>query len=240
MLPVAISREVSAVLVVVPSTPQGQLGAVLSALIVVFSLVGLTLHGDFYAGICRRDYWAYYTNQSNLLVFVYFALIAPLLYADTRLSAFIPHAEFAVMLCIMLTHLVFHHFLAPFITQETIYTPHTPDARIASADSLVQHYVVPLLTLAYWLLCSPGKNQLTLIDAFLWLLFPLSYAGFVFLRARLRGTIHRTKSAYPYPFLDVVFFGRRRVFLLTGTLFALSAGASLALLLLIRLLTFLL
>ncbi len=221
-------------LVVVPPTAQGQLGAVLSALIVVFSLIGLTMHGDFYAGICRRDYWAYYTNQSNLLVLVYFALIAPFLYADARLHTLIPHAEFAVMLSIMLTHLVFHHFLAPFVMEETIYTPHAPDARIARADSFVQHYAVPLMTLAYWLLCSPGKSRLTLSDAFLWLLFPLLYVGFIFLRARLRGTIHGTKSAYPYPFLDVRFFGGRRVLLLTGILLALSAGASLTLVMAIR------
>jgi len=227
-------------LVFIPPTPQGQLGAVLSALIVVLSLAGLTMHGDFYAGIRRRDYWVYYTNQSNLLVLIYFALIAPVLYADPRLRGLIPRAEFAVMLCIMLTHLVFHHFLAPFVTEETIYTPHAPNARIARADSIVQHYAVPLLTLFYWLLCSPGKSQLALPDAFLWLLFPLAYLVFVFLRARLRGTIHRTRSAYPYPFLDIRFFSVRRVLFMTGTLFALSMGASLTLVAVIRMASYLL
>ncbi|MBR5288562.1 MAG: Pr6Pr family membrane protein [Clostridia bacterium] len=227
-------------LVLHPPTPQGKLGAVLSALIVVFSLVGLTMHGDFYAGVRRRDYWAYYTNQSNLLVFAYFALLSPFLYANPRLSAMIPRTEFAVMLSIMLTHLVYHHFLAPFVGEETIYSPHAPDARIARADSIVQHYAVPLLTFAYWLFCSPSKARLTFLDAFLWLLFPLGYTGYVLLRAKLRGVIHRTKSAYPYPFLDVRFFGVRRVLRLAGLLLALCLGASLSVILLIKAVCFVL
>ncbi len=201
------------------------LGTVLSALIVVFSLIGLTLHGDFYAGVCRRDYWAYYTNQSNLLVFAYFALGAPLLYASQALHALIPHAEYALMLCIMLTHLVFHHFLAPFIMEETIYTPHAPNERIARADSAVQHYIVPLMTLAYWLFCSPGKWTLDAGDALYWLAFPGAYVAFVLVRARVRGCIHQTRSAYPYPFLDVAFFGSGRVVQLCGVLLLLSAAA---------------
>ncbi len=217
---------------------KAPLGAVLSSLIVVASLAGLTMHGDFYAGVCRRDYWVYYTNQSNLLVLVYFALIAPLLYTAPSLHALIPHAEFAVMLCIMLTHLVFHRFLAPFVMEETIYSPHAPDARIARADSFVQHYAVPLLTLAYWLLCSRGKERLGLADVFLWLSFPFAYVAFVFLRARLRGQIFRTRSAYPYPFLDVDFFGKKRISQLIGILFFLCLGASLSLVSAIRLFFF--
>ena len=201
---------------------KAPLGAILSALIVVASLAGLTMHSDFYAGIRRRDYWAYYTNQSNLLVFVYFALVAPFLYPAAHLQALIPHAEFAVMLCIMLTHLIFHHFLAPFVLEETIYTPHAPDQRIANADSIVQHYAVPLMTFAYWLLCSPGKNQLGLADAVLWLVFPSSYLLYVSIRARLRGRICRTQSAYPYPFLDISAVGFRRAALCCSRVFLFS------------------
>ena len=43
-------------LVVIPSAPYGRLGALLSALIVVASLIGLTMHKDFYAGVRRRDF----------------------------------------------------------------------------------------------------------------------------------------------------------------------------------------
>jgi len=215
-------------LVNVPQTPQGALGAVLSALIVVFSLAGLTMHSDFYAGVCRRDYWVYYTNQSNLLVFVYFALLAPLLYATGALRWLIPHAEYALMLCIMLTHFVFHLFLAPFMLEETLYTPPAPNMRLTNADSAVQHYIVPLMTFAYWLLCSPGKRMLDAGDAVYWLVFPAAYVVFVLIRARVRGRIHHTRSAYPYPFLDVGFFGAKRVTKLCSLLLLSSAAAGFA------------
>jgi len=218
-----------------PAIPSvSPLSAVLSALIIVLSLIGLTMHGDFYAGVPRRDYFAYYTNQSNLLVFLYFALIAPVLHAHRALQALIPHAEYALMLSIMLTHLVYHHFLAPFITEETIYTPHTPNPAIAKADSAVQHYAVPLLTFIYWLLCSPQKEQLDAGDAVYWLAFPAAYTAFVLLRARVRGYIHHTRSAYPYPFLDIAFFGMKRVASLCAALFFLGAAAGFSGVLLVR------
>lgn len=218
-----------------PAIPSvSPLSALLSALIVVLSLIGLTMHGDFYAGVPRRDYFAYYTNQSNLLVFLYFALIAPVLYAHRALRPLIPHAEYALMLSIMLTHLVYHHFLAPFVMEETVYTPHTPDPLIAKADSVIQHYAVPLLTLVYWLLCSPQKGRLDAGDAVYWLAFPASYTVFVLLRARIRGCIHYTRSAYPYPFLDIGFFGVRRVVSLCGLLFFLGAASGFSGVLLVR------
>ena len=209
-------------------------GAVLCALIVVLSLAGLTMHSDFYAGVRRRDYWAYYTNQSNLLVFFYFAILSPVFYSNKALHPLIPHAEYALMLCIMLTHLVYHHCLAPFAAQDTDYTPHVSHSRLVHADSAVQHYAVPLATFAYWLLCSPGKRALDAGDAVYWLVFPLSYAAFVFVRARVCGTIHGTRSAYPYPFLDIGRFGIKRVFRLCRMLLVLCAAAAFSLVLAVR------
>lgn len=217
-----------------PQTPAGRLGAVLSALIVVFSLIGLTLSRDFYAGVRRRDYWAYYTNQSNLLVFIYFSLIAPALYASDGAQSVIPHAEFAVMLCILLTHLVFHYILAPFVAGETAYMPHVADSPITRADSCIQHYVVPLLTFIYWFLCSSGKAHLFLGDAVFWLAFPLGYVAYVLVRAQVFGVIRGTRSAYPYPFLDIHLLGHRRVAAICFMLLAICLLCALGIVLAVR------
>ena len=53
------------VVVVIPDEPFGRLGAALSALIAVFSLIGLTMHKDFYAGRRRKDFLCYYTNVTK-------------------------------------------------------------------------------------------------------------------------------------------------------------------------------
>ena len=87
-------------LIVTPPAFYGHLGALLSALIVVCACIGLTLHKDVYAHTPRRDFYCYYTNVSNLIVLLYFALIAPWLYARAALRRFIPAAEFSVMMVI--------------------------------------------------------------------------------------------------------------------------------------------
>lgn len=198
-------------LVVIPDEPFGRLGAILSALIAAASLIGLTVHKDFYAGRRRKDFFCYYTNVSNLLVLLYFALLAPRLYGSARLRAYIPHAEFSLMMSIMLTFMVFHHLLSPAIYREMRNAPRDRDFAIVFTDNFIIHYLVPWLVMLYWLLCSPGKRMLGLPDALLWTLVPLGYLGWVFLRAPLRGNIEGTDSPYPYPFLNVRRLGARRV-----------------------------
>ncbi len=193
-------------LVVIPPMPFGRLGAVLSALIVVACLIGLTMHKDFYAGRPRRGFFLYYTNLSNLIVLLYFSLIAPRLYARAALQPLIPHVEFAVMMSIMLTAVVFDRILMPPILARMRHQRRTREFYIVLVDNVFIHYLVPWLTFAYWLLCSPQKGALTPADAGLWTLVPLGYLFHVLLSARHGPCIPETDSPYPYPFLDV---GRR-------------------------------
>ncbi len=215
------------VVVVIPDEPFGRLGAVLSALIVAISLIGLTVHKDFYAGSRRKDFFCFYTNVSNLLVLLYFALLSPRLYGSSRLRPFIPHAEFSLMMSIMLTFMVFHHLLSPAIYQEMKSAPRDREFAIVFADNLIIHYLVPWLVLAYWLFCSPGKRTLGVADALLWTLVPLGYLGCIFLSAPFRGNIENTDSPYPYPFLNVRRLGVRRVTAVCALLYGACAVAGL-------------
>lgn len=221
-------------LAVIPSAPYGRLGAVFSALIVVFSLIGLTMHKDFYAGLRRRNFFCYYTNLSNLLVLVYFALIAPRLYAAS--SPLIPHAEYTVMMCIMLTFFVFHLMLFPAIREQMKATAvRTRELAIVLADNCIIHYLVPWLVFLYWLLCSPGKAQLSMRSALLWTVIPLAYLAYIFLRAPIRGVIDEAGSPYPYPFLDIGRCGLLRVTRSCTALYAVCALAGTAVIWLVRL-----
>ena len=222
-------------LVVMPGGLYGRLGAVLSALIVVCCLIGLTMHEDFYAGVRRRDFFVYYTNLSNLLVLVYFALVAPLLYAKRALRPLIPHAEFALTMSILLTFSVFHLWLMPAVREQLRGVRPSRLLSIVCADNLVVHYIVPLLTLCYWLLCSPGKAALSARDALAWTVVPLGYLLAILVRARLCGVIFGTDSAYPYPFLDIPVLGARRVAITCTGLYAACAFAGLAAVSLVRL-----
>ena len=198
-------------LVITPPALFGRVGAVLSALIVVFSLIGLTVHSDFYAGRRRRGYYLYFTNVSNLLVLLYFALLAPRLYARAALRPLIAHVEFALTLSIMLTFAVFHHLLLPGVLAGLRGAPRTRELAIMAADNAAEHYLVPWLTFAYWLLCAPGKDALTPADAALWTAVPLLYLLLVLLRSPRGENLPGTDSPYPYPFLDVPKRGARAV-----------------------------
>ena len=210
------------------SGPYTRLGAVLSALIVVFSIIGITMHRDFYAGRGRREFFCFYTNVSNLAVLLYFALAAQRLYTAESLHHLIPHAEFAVMMCIMLTHCVFHLILYPAVRSAVRDMPRTAAYRIVCTDNFIIHYLVPLSVLIYWLLCSPDKQALSPPDALYWTALPLLYAVLIFIRARFKGIIEEAGSPYPYPFLDISVFGAKRVLFICTRLYVLCVFAGLS------------
>lgn len=216
--------------------PCSRLGIFLSAMIVIFSIIGLTMHKDFYAGHARRDFFCFYTNVSNLAVLVYFGFAAPRLYVKASLHSLIPHAEFAVMMSIMLTFCVFHLVLFPPIFRAALHMPRTREYFIVCTDNFIIHYLVPLSVFAYWLACSPKKSTLGFADALYWTILPLIYVGCVFLRARKNNIIEETGSPYPYPFLDISVLGTARVFSICASLYSLCVSVGLLMIALIRML----
>ncbi|MBE5798992.1 MAG: hypothetical protein E7321_03475 [Clostridiales bacterium] len=218
------------------SGPYTRPGAVLSALIVVLGVIGLTMHRDFYAGRRRRDFFCFYTNISNLAVLIYFALAGPRLYAVPSLRPLIPHAEFAVTMCITLTFCVFHLVLYPAVRLAADRMPKGRQYWIVYIDNLIIHYLVPISVIIYWLLCSPGKLALRAADALFWTLLPLSYIGWVFFRARRKKIIEETGSPYPYPFLDIQALGKARVYGMCAILYGACVLGSLASIFLIHVL----
>lgn len=203
------------------SGPCTRAGVLLSALIVVMTIIGITMHRDFYADCRRKDFFCFYTNVSNLVVLLYFALIAPRLYAKEILHAAIPHAEFAVMMCIMLTCCIFHLVLYPAVRRAVQGMPRSAAYHILCTDNLIIHYLVPLAVFFYWLFCSPQKQSLGRADSLYWTALPLGYVFFVFLRAHIKGIIEETGSPYPYPFLDMDTLGIKRTLLICVSLYIL-------------------
>ena len=214
--------------------PYTRLGTVLSALIIVFGMIGMTMHRDFYAGRLRKDFLCFYTNVSNVAVLVYFGLVAPHLYARPALHSLIPHTEFAVMMSIMLTFSVFHLVLFPTIRAHVLQMPRTREYRIVCADNFIIHYFVPLMVFAYWLLCSPDKQVLGPGDALYWTVLPLIYVGFIFIRAPIKGVIEEAGSPYPYPFLDVHILGSAKVLRICAILYSVCILIGLTVIALIR------
>lgn len=222
-------------LVVIPPQLFGRLGAALSALIVILSLVGLTMHKDVYAHRPRQGFFVFYTNISTLLVLLYFSLLAPLLYAKSALRTLIPHIEFGVTMSIMLTHVVFHFLIFPCVRRQYACASPSRERSIVYADNWIIHYIVPWLVFIYWIACSPQKSRLLFLDAMLWTVVPAVYLLIVLLTAPLRPALEETGSPYPYPFLDVQQRGLPRVLFTSAGLFLLCMLAGAILIFLTRL-----
>ncbi|MDR1034281.1 MAG: Pr6Pr family membrane protein [Bifidobacteriaceae bacterium] len=139
---------------------------------------------------------SYYTILSNILVIVFFAWL--LFYTVVARQLDTPRPFYtvkgAVTVAITLTFLVFHFMLRP-----TMFTMGSADYVNSPANVLV-HYVVPLMTIADWLLFDK-KGNFKKLDPIKWLLIPLTYLVFALIRAQFIPI--GTQSRYPYFFIDL-------------------------------------
>lgn len=163
--------------------------------------------------------FTYFTVLTNAAIALTFAYAAALDW--TARPPLAPAVYGAVLLCIVITGLVYHLVLAnePSDFSESEALGARTGALVLSNQLL--HTVTPLAVPLDWLvLTAPGRFAWR--HAYQWLLLPLAYFAF----ALLRGS--RTTS-YPYPFLDVAAHGYPRVLLIA--LLLATAFSALALLL---------
>lgn len=157
-----------------------------------------------YSGIMtgrfRKTMFLYYTNLSNLIVCVYFTLLASYRSSGANHLRFTENAavSYSVMMIIFMTLLVFHFVLVPYAmkNKEIIH-----ETGISIPGCIMFHYIIPVFTVAYWFIYA-DRNITSPITSILWLIFPGIYLIFIILRSK-KGNIPGTKSRFPYPFLDM-------------------------------------
>lgn len=175
--------------------------ALLMQLVLTFTTSLQNGHGPVYALVL---YFGYFTILSNLLAAL--VLTAAVLPADGRAFWRIFRAPWlrtgatAAMLMVGLVYfLILRHTWQPQGLQWF-------------TDALL-HYLMPLLMLAFWVLCS-RRGGLAWRDLPHCLIYPVTYLLYVFARGALTGL-------YPYPFIDVPAIGLAQalgnaLFILTG------------------------
>jgi hypothetical protein len=146
-------------------------------------LVGATLGtiGPFLATV---RFFSYFTILSNLLVLLVTATFAFMPESGPGRWFTRPLVRGAVALYIGVTFAIYATILSALWE---------PEGAQWWADSSL-HYAVPVLYLSWWLFAVP-HGGLRWSDMLRWLLFPLAYVCWVFLRG---AWVHE----YPYPFLD--------------------------------------
>lgn len=218
-----------------------------SILIILLSGGGLFLQSGILAGKPRKNMFVYYTNLSNLVIFLYHILL--LCFGGVFKS---PSVMFIMTLAIWVTHLIYHFVIGTYfvslgikrdlqngVSEDEIKRTRLKryvlgpmmlggkgtyeDGRTAFGN-LAVHYLVPLLSVAFWLVFAPKNVPFS--ACFLWLVIPMAYFVFVMLRAKSGVPITKSGSLYPYAFMDKDALGVRRftanMVLTTFALFALA------------------
>lgn len=159
---------------------------------------------SFHMAAGRWGDFNYYTVLSNTVCLLYFltafVLNARRLARGRRTVTWRPKTEGAVTFCITVTFLIYHFVLRP----EAFRMGNGGD--FYSVLNMLQHYVVPLMTIGDWLLFCP-KGRLRRSAPFAWLLMPLAYFLYILIRAPFAGNIAGTESPYPYGFIDIQLYG---------------------------------
>lgn len=149
----------------------------------------------------------YYTILSNILCFVYFAVL--LIAQRKKENALI---KGAVTMCIAVTGLVYH-FMLNGLMGTTAGAPLTA----LSVSNILVHYVVPAMVVLDYFLFMP-KGQYKSLYPLAWLVLPYAYLVFAMVRAEVSSSTFTgfggTLSRYPYPFLDVDLYGWDKVILI--------------------------
>lgn len=164
-----------------------------------YSLTVLTdvLHGGY-----THRMLAYYTNLSSIvLMFYLFASIfhtgyGLYKYGNRGTSTLFTGLKRAFVMMVTITFLVYHFILVPtaFRMNLTYHVHSLPDILI--------HYVVPLGFILDWLLFDE-KGKTRWFDPLTWLLLPLAYLVFVYIRAEVGQPLNSAGVRFPYFFLDI-------------------------------------
>lgn len=135
------------------------------------------------------NFFSYFTILSNILAAA--VLTASALRRDLPFLEFLrrPGTATAVAVYMTVTGLVYLTIL------RTLWNPQG----LAWVADVILHYVMPVATVAYWLVFVP-KDGLRARAVPAWLIFPLAYGAYALLRGAVTGF-------YPYPFVNAADLG---------------------------------
>ena len=148
------------------------------------------LHSSASPSFNAVNFWAYFTNLSNLLaagVFLWRALRPSAPDSMTPASAWHDFWRGTAVLAMTLTGGLFTLLLSRL------------DVLVLPGVNVVVHYVMPAAVLADWLI-DPPPARLTLRASLSWVVFPVVYGVFTLVRGHF-------VRWYPYPFLSPAVVG---------------------------------
>lgn len=130
--------------------------------------------------------FSYFTIQSNLIATITYVIAAVAILRKKQLGEWFRYLRGGAVLYMMVTGIVF----AVLLRNTAVDT----DPGHFNWSNFILHEFGPFFITFWWLLW-PSRKPITTIKSFYWLLFPLLWVVYTFIRASVTGW-------YPYPFLD--------------------------------------
>lgn len=147
----------------------------------------------------------YYTNLSNVAVFIFFAVFAAfeiinlIKKTDLGHNKYFYTAKGAITMCIVITGLIYHFLLAE---------PQNPG--FWEAGNLIKHYIVPAMVFIDWLVFD-SRRRYKWWSPLTNVILPYAYLIFALIRGAIVGP--ESELQYCYGFINVTEYGALRVFI---------------------------
>ena len=177
------------------------------AVVVALALLGIVI--NTYQSDHVLESFSYYTLQSNLFVLVIFSVIIYRRILNRDATRTITLLKAMATVGIMITMLIYHFTLRPFLEGMNGI-----DYTVGDVRDLLLHYLVPSAAFMDWVLFD-RHTKLHVKDPIIFLIQPFVYLFYTIIYTSLGG-IYRlgdTIYYYPYFFLDVSQYGYFGVFL---------------------------
>ena len=181
--------------------------------LIVFCIGAITLVYDFgiFKGTLKSINILYFTIISNLICTILFLFLSIKTWIDYKkkgrsgTTSISPHIKGGILICILLTMIVYHFVLIPYALKINPY-------QSLKLPDLIFHYFIPFMTLMDWLLFDE-KNGFKWYDPFLWLILPYIYVILVFIQAQYNiiERVSNHMNRYIYIFLDIGTIGIKNV-----------------------------
>lgn len=171
-------------------------------------IVGVTGSAIMFTTSMGKSMIIYFTMQTNLFIVAMFCVLTVLTAVQiardgTKGEAAHLNCSFQLALTFYIT-ITFVVYWTMLSWQNFQMSGSSSGAALNAANYIV-HGVVPIFAIIDWIVFLPhGRTARS--AAFAWLLYPVIYAVFIFVRAEVGAPLYGT-TRYPYPFIDVDIIG---------------------------------
>ena len=130
--------------------------------------------------------FSYFTVQSNFIAAITYLIAATAIFRRRKMGGWFRYLRGAAVLYMLVTGIV-----SALLLRNAEVNPNPGEF---NWNNFILHEVGPLFILIWWLLW-PSRLPVSARNSLLWLVFPLLWTIYTFIRASMTGW-------YPYPFLD--------------------------------------